>query len=51
MNIKPIGFVRNEVLSPHNDEWGEDISEIIVNKEYAIYSCHNYLLYAQSIVY
>ena len=35
MNIEPIGFVRNEVLSPHNYEWGEEISEIIVNKEYA----------------
>lgn len=35
MNIEPIGFVRNEILSPHNDEWGEEISEIIVNEEYA----------------
>ncbi|NPE07659.1 MAG: tRNA (N6-threonylcarbamoyladenosine(37)-N6)-methyltransferase TrmO [Asgard group archaeon] len=35
MNIKPIGFVRNEVLSPHNYEWGEEISEIFVNEEYA----------------
>ena len=34
MNIKPIGFVRNEILSPHNYEWGEEISEIIVNEEY-----------------
>lgn len=35
MNIEPIGFVKNEVLYPHNDEWGEEISEIIVNEEYA----------------
>jgi len=34
LNIEPIGFVRNEVLYPHNYEWGEEISEIIVNEEY-----------------
>ncbi|MCK5159273.1 MAG: tRNA (N6-threonylcarbamoyladenosine(37)-N6)-methyltransferase TrmO [Candidatus Heimdallarchaeota archaeon] len=35
MNIEPIGFVKNEILHPHNSEWGEEISEIIINKEYA----------------
>jgi tRNA-Thr(GGU) m(6)t(6)A37 methyltransferase TsaA len=35
MNIKPIGFVKNEVIYPHNSEWGEEISEIIINDEYA----------------
>lgn len=35
MKIKPIGFVRNEVLHPYNSEWGEEISEIIIKDEFA----------------
>ncbi|NHJ32442.1 MAG: tRNA (N6-threonylcarbamoyladenosine(37)-N6)-methyltransferase TrmO [Asgard group archaeon] len=35
MNIKPIGFVRNDVLHPFYHGWGEEVSEIVVNKEYA----------------
>jgi tRNA-Thr(GGU) m(6)t(6)A37 methyltransferase TsaA len=34
MNIEPIGFVKNEVISPHNSEWGEEISEIVIKEEF-----------------
>ena len=35
MNIEPIGFVKNDVLNPYDMEWGEVISEITVNENYA----------------
>lgn len=34
MNIEPIGFVRNAILDPHNYEWGEEVSEIVVKEKY-----------------
>ncbi len=35
MDLKPIGFVRNEIIHPYYHEWGEVLSEIIINKEFA----------------
>ncbi|MBK5112569.1 MAG: tRNA (N6-threonylcarbamoyladenosine(37)-N6)-methyltransferase TrmO [Candidatus Heimdallarchaeota archaeon] len=35
MNIEPIGFVKSEIIYPYDQAWGEVISEIIVNEEYA----------------
>jgi tRNA-Thr(GGU) m(6)t(6)A37 methyltransferase TsaA len=36
MKFEPIGFVKNDILHPFDQNWGEVISEIILYENYAI---------------